>query len=883
VTGAITGVGSGRCVDVPGAATADGTALILWDCSGAANQTWVRQADNTIRNRGKCLTAGVDATIATCGTAANQRWTYDTTARTLRNQGTGTCLDAYGAGTANNTRITLWSCGTAANQQWQIAAAGYQALLNVEFGGSFTTASGYTPAPGELVDGQVTRLAGSETVDGSAVTLTGGGTGIGFTPRTTLTSARYVNKSLLAEAVVRRQAGATLAFDTVLSLAGGGYYRYANGSQNTTQFGMFGPDAPYYDTRQDGPSLSDARTTHVALAYEYVNDTSARLAAYVDGCRIGTTVATPVAAANAAQGLLSFGNDAGTRNRGWHGTLDAIGLASMTGAAGPADFQLDAPLCGGTTPPPAGCANNPGSSGPVTPANVIAVDPCDTVDRIRQKAAQVVPTAGQLDWQQQELTAFLHYGMNTFTGVEWGSGNEDPAQFNPATVDPAQWMSVLKRNGFKEVILTVKHHDGFLLYPSRYSTHSVRSSPWWGRTARNDIFRATVDAARAAGLGVGFYLSPADGAEIPGRRGGDRFGNGSAPRAVTIPTPVAGDTRNPAQRFTYQADDYNAYFLNQLYELLTEYGPMSEVWFDGANPYTAYPQNYQVGDWYRLIKALQPNANIAINGPDVRWIGSESGAFRADEWSSLPFKGTDPGALNRDDDLLSGPQSSDLGSTALIGRNLGKITYLSWYPAEADVSIRPGWFWKSAQNGSVKQPDALVRLYENAVGRNANLLLNVPPSQAGVLDAPDVTSLDAFGATIRGRYGRELFARSGATGTAAALTDTSLATSWSPANNATTGSVELAACRARTFDRVLVQESIGNGQRIESFAVDAWINGAWQQVATAGSVGYQRILQLGSAVTSDRMRLRVTAARGVPQVATLTAYATDTTANPATC
>ncbi|WP_158614797.1 alpha-L-fucosidase [Micromonospora sp. BL1] len=878
-TGLITGVGSGRCVDVPGSSTTDGTALVLWDCSGAANQIWNRMADTTIRNRGKCLTAANGAaTISTCGTATNQRWTYDTTARTLRNQATGTCLDANGGGTANNTRLILWSCGTATNQQWRIGAAEYQPLLNVGFGGSFTTASGYTPAPGELVDGQLTRLAGNETVDGSAVTLTGGGTGVGFAPRIALTSARYVNRSLLAEAVVRRRAGATMAFDTVLSLAGGAYYRYANGSQNTTQFGMYGPDAPYYDTRQNGPDLSDTQNTHVALAYEYVSDASARLEAYVNGCRVGTAVTTPVAAANAAQGLLAFGNDAGTRNRGWHGTLDAIALATMRSAAGPADFQLDAPLCGGTAPPPAGCENNPGTSGPVTPATVIPVDRCDTLERIRQKAAHVVPSPGQLAWQQQELTAFLHYGMNTFTGVEWGTGNEDPALFNPATVNPAQWMQVLKRNGFKEVILTVKHHDGFLLYPSRYSTHSVRSSPW-----RDDIFRATVDAARAAGLGVGFYLSPADGAEIPGRRGGDRFGNNSARRSVTIPTLVAGDTRTPARTFTYQADDYNAYFLNQLYELLTEYGPMSEVWFDGANPYTAYPQNYQVGDWYNLIRSLQPNANIAINGPDVRWIGSESGAFRADEWSALPFKGTNPAALNRDDDLLGGPQSTDLGSSALIGRNLGTITYLSWYPAEADVSIRPGWFWKSAQNGSVKTPDALVRLYENAVGRNANLLLNVPPNQAGVLDTADVASLDAFGATIRGRYGRELFARADATGTAAALTDTSLASFWSPANNATTGSVELTSCRARTFDRVLVQESIGNGQRIEGFAVDAWINGTWQQVATAGSVGYKRIVPLSSAVSSDRLRLRVASARGVPQVATLTAYSTDTAANPSSC
>ncbi|WP_229070724.1 alpha-L-fucosidase [Actinoplanes sp. DH11] len=883
--GAITGLGSGRCVDVPGASTTDGIGLVLWDCSGQVNQVWTRLADTTIRNRGKCLTAtGGAATIATCGTATNQRWTYDTTARTLRNQGTGTCLDATGGGTANNTHLILWSCGTAGNQQWRIGAAEYQPLLNVGFGGSFTTTSGYTPAPGELVDGRLTRLAGSETAEGSAVTLTGGTTGIGFAPRIALTSAKHVNRSVLAEAVVRRQAGATMAFDTLLSLAGGAYYRYASGSQTTTQFGMYGPDAPYYDTRQSEPNLSDTQNTHVALAYEYLSDTSARLEAYVNGCRVGTTVTTPVAAANAAQGLLTFGNDAGTTNRGWHGTLDAVALATMRSAAGPADFQLDAPACGGTTtPPPAGCGDNPGTSGPVIPANVILVDPCDTVDRIRQKAGQVVPNPGQLDWQRQELTAFLHYGMNTFTGVEWGSGDEDPARFDPATVNPAQWMAVLKRNGFKQVILTVKHHDGFLLYPSRYSTHSVRSSPWWGRTAQSDIVRATVDAARAAGLGVGFYLSPADGAEIPGRRGGDRFGNGSARRAVTIPTLVTGDTRTPARSYTYQADDYNAYFLNQLYELLTEYGPMTEVWFDGANPYTAYPQNYQTGDWYRLIKALQPAANIAINGPDVRWIGSESGAFRADEWSALPFTGIDPAALNRDDDLLSGAQSSDLGSAALIGRNLGRITYLSWYPAEADVSIRPGWFWKSAQNGSVKQSDALVRLYENAVGRNANLLLNVPPNQAGVLDTPDVAALDAFGATVRGRYGTELFARTGATGTAAALTDAALGTFWSPAGGAAAGAVELTACRARTFDRVLVQESIGNGQRIEAFAVDAWVGGAWRQVASAGSVGHKRILPLSAAVTSDRLRLRVTAARGIPQVATLTAYATDTAANPASC
>jgi alpha-L-fucosidase len=583
-------------------------------------------------------------------------------------------------------------------------------------------------------------------------------------------------------------------------------------------------------------------------------------------------------------GMVGFAQDTDPTPRAF--TLNGVTCNETPDAPTPPADPTDSPTTP-TTPAPAPSTSAPQppepSASPSAPSgpNVIEVDPSDSLDRVIEKSAQVAPTAAQVAWQQYELTSFIHYGMNTFSNVEWGDGNEDPANYNPTVVDPAQWMDVLKRNGFKEVVFTVKHHDGFVLYPTRYTKHSVENSPWCTRSTQCDVVRAVVDAARAAGLAVGFYVSPADGAEVPGRRGNGTFGNGSPKKPVTIPTLVTGDTRNPSQTFSFEADDYNAYFLNQLYEVLTEYGPVAEIWLDGANPFADHPQPYQYSDWYKLVHTLQPNAIITNEGPDARWIGSESGAFRENEWSVLPLKG-DPEA-RRSDSLLTGQTEVDLGSRSFISDKLGSIDYLSWYPTQANFSIRPGWFFHPNENGAVKQPDTLMRLYEEAEGRNANVLINIPPSPEGVFDASDVSSLDAFGDQLRARYGKELFAVPGATGTAADLTDDKLTTYWSASDGATTGSVELATCRARTFDRVLVQEAIVNGQRIEEFTVEARVDGEWKEIASAGSIGYKRILQLGMPVTSDSLRLRVTAARGTPQIATLAAYSTDTSTDQGSC
>ena len=222
----------------------------------------------------------------------------------------------------------------------------------------------------------------------------------------------------------------------------------------------------------------------------------------------------------------------------------------------------------------------------ITPGPLIPVSPTDSQATILAKAANVIPSPQQIAWQHLELTAFIHFGMNTFTNSEWGSGTEDPKLFNPTQLDARQWMRALESAGIKQATLVVKHHDGFALYPSRYTTHSVKYSPW--KDGHGDVVRDFVNAAHEYGIKVGFYLSPADRHEaLPG----GSFANGSPSVTTKIPTLVPGDNRHPTHFYTYQLDDYNRYFMNQLYELLTQYGPVYELWFDGAKA---------AGDWSTL-------------------------------------------------------------------------------------------------------------------------------------------------------------------------------------------------------------------------------------------------------------------------------------------
>ncbi|MFL6111670.1 MAG: alpha-L-fucosidase, partial [Catenulispora sp.] len=365
----------------------------------------------------------------------------------------------------------------------------------------------------------------------------------------------------------------------------------------------------------------------------------------------------------------------------------------------------------------------PGTPVPADPRYRIPVSPDDTPDELVRKASQVRPTARQIAWQALEQTAFLHFGMNTFTGLEWGTGDEDPNVFQPVGLDTDQWARALRDGGFKLAILTVKHHDGFVLCPSRYTNHTVASSSWRG--GRGDVLRSFADSMRSHGLKVGVYISPAD--ENQYLHG--VYANGSARTERTIPTLVPGDDRSPDRTFTLPATDYGAHMLNTLYEVLTEYGPVDEVWFDGAQGRIppGKVEDYDWDSWYTLVRTLAPDAAIAVTGPDLRWVGNESGLARQDEWSVIPVKENQYG---RTDWALS-YDTPDEGSREALVSAQPKTDYLQWWPAECDVSIRDGWFYHADQQP--KSVDDLTGIYFGSVGRNSVLLLNVPPDTDGRL------------------------------------------------------------------------------------------------------------------------------------------------------
>ena len=326
-----------------------------------------------------------------------------------------------------------------------------------------------------------------------------------------------------------------------------------------------------------------------------------------------------------------------------------------------------------------------------------------------------VPSPRQLRWHQWELAAFLHFTVNTFTDREWGLGDEDPAIFNPTAFDANAIIDGLHAGGFQAVILTCKHHDGFCLWPTKTTEHCVRNSPWRG--GRGDVVREISEAARRRGLQFGVYVSP-------------------------------WDRNNPH----YGQLEYIHIYRQQLIELLTGYGPIFEVWHDGANGGDGYyggarekriidkQSYYQWPATWELIRRLQPEAVIFSDaGPDIRWVGNEKGIAGDPCWATFDPKGTHGGPG------MPGDTKSDEAAT---GHRYGS----RWMPAECDVSIRPGWFWHERENSLVKTPDELLDLYFKSVGRGAHLLLNVPPDRRGLLHENDLASLTAFGQRMRGMF-----------------------------------------------------------------------------------------------------------------------------------
>ena len=421
-----------------------------------------------------------------------------------------------------------------------------------------------------------------------------------------------------------------------------------------------------------------------------------------------------------------------------------------------------------------------------------------------------VPSAGQLEWHRDELALFLHFGVNTFTNREWGDGTESPSIFNPTALDARQWARTAKRAGFKAIVLTAKHHDGFCLWPTKTTTHSVASSPF--RNGRGDVVREHVNACRAEGLRVGLYLSPWDRNH-----------------------PAYGDSPR-----------YNDVYIAQLTELLTQYGEIAEVWFDGANGEGPNGKR-QIYDWPRFwghVLKLQPNAVIFSDaGPGVRWCGNERGTAGDPNWATVdptrvPYPGADgPG-------IIDALQHGDRAGTV-------------WRPAEVDVSIRPGWFYHPAEDARVRSVENLVELYFTSVGRNGKLLLNVPPTQDGLLHPTDVArlvgmreALDGMFAVNKANRSKQVFRVTGPR-TAELMVDLP---------------------RAEPVSVIRLGEDISREQVVAAYHVEGEGSvGRWKPVSNGTTIGYSKLDRFAT-IQAQRLRITIDDATAEPERITLKAY-----------
>ena len=408
------------------------------------------------------------------------------------------------------------------------------------------------------------------------------------------------------------------------------------------------------------------------------------------------------------------------------------------------------------------------------------------------------PSPAQLRYQRSERALFLHFGVNTFSDREWGEGTEDPGIFNPAALDANQWARTARDAGFRSMILTAKHHDGFCLWPSAVTDHSVRSSPFRG--GQGDVVREFTDACKAHGLGAGLYLSPWDRHE-----------------------PSYGDSPR-----------YNDFYIAQLTELLTRYGPVTEIWFDGANGEGPNGKR-QVYDWpriHRTVRRLQPEAVIFSDaGPEVRWIGNEKGVAGDPNWATV------------DPDVVPFPGATGDRVEAMLQHGDPRGTV--WRPGEADVSIRPGWFWHERENDKVRSAENLTDLYFQSVGRNANLLLNVPPTREGLLHETDVRNLRAFGDWLDELFRTDLAAGARVARSSHALT--------------------LTLPEPVRFEVVDLREAIERGQRVARYRVEAWSGGQWATVSEGTTIGHRKLDRVAPTVAS-RVRLVITDAVGAPVI-----------------
>ena len=447
-----------------------------------------------------------------------------------------------------------------------------------------------------------------------------------------------------------------------------------------------------------------------------------------------------------------------------------------------------------------------------------------------------LPSKAQLDYHKEELAAFIHYGMNTYTNSEWGHGNEDPKNFNPTNLDTDQWIRTLKETGFKRTIMVVKHHDGFVIYPSKYTNHTVAASPW--KDGKGDLLEEISKSATKYDMNMGVYLSP-------------------------------WDVNSPKYKVATQKE-YNEYYLNQLKEILgnPKYGNKGkfiEIWMDGARGSGAQKVTYTFDEWFKYIKEAEGDIAIFSAEPtSVRWIGNERGIAGDPVWHKVKKANITENVKN--EYLNHGDPDGDMYSVG-----------------EADVSIRSGWFYHD--NQQPKSLKELLDIYFKSVGRGTPLLLNIPPNKEGKFADADVERLKEFKATLDQMYATD-FAK-GATVTASStrqnhlykeshLTDGKDDTSWALSNDATTGSFTVDLGQKRRFDVVELKEDIAKGQRISGFKIEVETNGRWVPYGEGSTVGYRRLIQ-GQPVEAQKIRVTITGSQATPILTNFSVYKTPST------
>jgi len=440
-----------------------------------------------------------------------------------------------------------------------------------------------------------------------------------------------------------------------------------------------------------------------------------------------------------------------------------------------------------------------------------------------------------------EMNAFVHFTTNTFTGKEWGYGDESPSIFNPSAYDADQWVRTFKETGFKGVILTCKHHDGFCLWPSQYTEHSVKNSPW--RNGEGDVVRDVMRACKKYELKFGVYLSPWD--------------------------------RNHSD---YGTPAYLEYYRNQLKELFTNYGPVFEMWFDGANGGDGYyggkREKRSINgstyyDWpttLQLVRDMEPAILFFSDaGPGVRWVGNERGVAGETNWNAIT-----------PDTLYAGKA----GIEKLL--NEGHENGTHWIPAEVDVSIRKGWFYHAEEDTLVKTPQQLFDIYLTSVGRGSTLLLNVPPDRRGLVHEKDVASLQGFRKLLDSEFRTNLALNKKVTATshrgddkryaANHITDGNKDTYWSTNDEVLTGSLEIELEKNQSIKYVVLQEDVRLGQRIKAFSIDVLQGDQWESVVRATTIGYKRILRLEHPVQAEAIRINILDAKACPVISNVEVY-----------